>query len=190
MGLLDFVAAGAVMFRNEVRGEPLVEALEQHGLYRPDALRVAFGLLLENECAHVDVGFHQVGANGRGDHQNGGVLLGGNVGVECQLADNARRRRYAHLTVAGAEERDFATFVRYQADADAPVQDKDNPEARRTVAAHELALGEALRARPLRDDLLLACRKIRPERESGEYLAYWRVHADIPFAKYTKGVTL
>ena len=178
LGLLDLGAAGAVVHRDEVHGEPLVEPLEQHGLYRPDGLRVALGLLLENECAHVDVGFHQLRANGRGDHQDGGVPVGGDFGVECQLADDARRGRYAHVALAGAVERDFAALVRYQADADRPAQDKDYPEARGTVAGHELALGEALRDRAQRDGRLLVRRKVFPEGEPVEHLADRLVHVD------------
>lgn len=65
--------------------------------------------------------------------------------------DHAGGGRNAKFVRVRSVKRDFATFIRDEAHADASAQNEDNPEASGTVAANNLVFIKVLDHRALRN---------------------------------------
>ena len=99
----------------------------------------------------MDVGVHQLGANGGRNDEYSCIFFGGDDCFKRELVNHARGCRNAKFVRVRTVKRDFATFIRDKAHADASAQNEDNPEASGTVAADNLVFIKVLDHRALRN---------------------------------------
>ena len=97
----------------------------------------------------MDVGVHQLGANGGRNDEYSCIFFGGDDCFKRELVDHARGCRNAKFVRVRTVKRDFPTFIRDEAHANASAQNEDDPEACGTVAADNLVFVEMLCQRAL-----------------------------------------